>query len=100
MANSSLISTLFCPKKDHHQLNTLKLRCLGHSSWEILQSMENSKVVAIVTGAISLALAIAYLVVVQFLDMRGEMIPAPLVEVLLFGRSDELVSFLLLARIN
>lgn len=44
--------------------------------------MDRSKVVAILTGAISLALAIAYLVVVQFLDMRGEMIPAPLVEVM------------------
>jgi hypothetical protein len=49
--------------------------------------MESSKVVAILTGAISLALAIAYLVVVQFLDMRGEMVPAPLVEVLHFGLS-------------
>ncbi len=47
--------------------------------------MESSKVVAIVTGAISLALAIAYLVVVQFLDMRGEMVPAPLVEILQYG---------------
>jgi hypothetical protein len=62
--------------------------------------MESSKVVAIVTGAISLALAIAYLVVVQFLDMRGEMIPAPLVEVLYFGRSDGLASFLLLIKIS
>jgi hypothetical protein len=62
--------------------------------------MESSKIVAIVTGAISLALAIAYLVVVQFLDMRGEMIPAPLVEVLRFGRSDGLVSLLLSTRIN
>ena len=48
--------------------------------WET-KYMDRSKVVAIVTGAISLALAIAYLAVVQFLDMRGEMIPAPLVEV-------------------
>jgi hypothetical protein len=40
--------------------------------------MERSKVLAIVTGAISIALALAYLAVVQFLDMRGEMIPAPM----------------------
>jgi hypothetical protein len=44
--------------------------------------MDRSKVVAIVTGAISLAIAIAYLIVVQFLDLRGEMIPAPIVELL------------------
>jgi hypothetical protein len=40
--------------------------------------MERSKLVAIVTGAISLALAIAYLMLVQLLDFRGEMLPAPL----------------------
>jgi hypothetical protein len=40
--------------------------------------MERSKVLAIITGAISIALALAYLAVVQFLDMRGEMIPAPI----------------------
>jgi hypothetical protein len=46
--------------------------------------MDRSKIVAIATGAISLALAIAYLIVVQILDMRGEMIPAPIVELLLW----------------
>jgi hypothetical protein len=44
--------------------------------------MDRSKIVAIATGVTSLALAIAYLIVVQILDMRGEMIPAPLVELL------------------
>ena len=39
--------------------------------------MERSKIVAIVTGVISLLLAIAYLIIVQLLDFRGEMIPAP-----------------------
>ena len=39
--------------------------------------MERSKIVAIVTGAISLLLAIAYLILVQLLDFRGEMLPAP-----------------------
>lgn len=39
--------------------------------------MERSKIVAIVTGAISVLLAIAYLILVQLLDFRGEMIPAP-----------------------
>ncbi|MCS6960583.1 MAG: hypothetical protein RMK91_11110 [Pseudanabaenaceae cyanobacterium SKYGB_i_bin29] len=40
--------------------------------------MERSKWVAIVTGVISLLLGIAYLVLVQILDWRGEMVPAPL----------------------
>ncbi|HEY9650855.1 MAG TPA: hypothetical protein V6C95_09335 [Coleofasciculaceae cyanobacterium] len=39
--------------------------------------MNRSKVVASITGAISLILAITYLIIVQFLDFRGEMIPAP-----------------------
>ena len=39
--------------------------------------MNRSKLVAIITGAISIILAIAYLVVVQLLDFRGEMLPAP-----------------------
>ena len=39
--------------------------------------MERPKFVAIITGAISIALAIAYLLLVQLLDFRGEMIPAP-----------------------
>lgn len=40
--------------------------------------MNRSKIVAIVTGALSLLLAIAYLLMVQLLDFRGEMVPAPL----------------------
>lgn len=39
--------------------------------------MNRSKLIAIVTGAISLFLAIAYLILVQILDFRGEMLPAP-----------------------
>ena len=39
--------------------------------------MDRGKIVAIVTGAISIIIAIAYLVLVQLLDFRGEMIPAP-----------------------
>ncbi len=42
--------------------------------------MERSKIVAIITGAISVLLAIAYLVLVQILDFRGEMKPAPITE--------------------
>jgi len=39
--------------------------------------MDRSKVVAIATGVISVLLAIAYLLLVQVLDFRGEMLPAP-----------------------
>lgn len=39
--------------------------------------MDRSKIVAIITGAIAILLSIAYLLIVQFLDFRGEMKPAP-----------------------
>lgn len=39
--------------------------------------MDKGKIVAIVTGAISILIALAYLVLVQLLDFRGEMLPAP-----------------------
>ncbi len=42
--------------------------------------MDRSKLVAVITGVISLVLAIAYLLVVQIIDFRGEMLPAPMVE--------------------
>lgn len=42
--------------------------------------MDRSKIVAVVTGAIALLLGIVYLVIVQFLDFRGEMLPAPQVQ--------------------
>jgi hypothetical protein len=38
------------------------------------------KWVAILTGAISLLLGIGYLVLVQLLDFRGDLQPAPMVE--------------------
>jgi hypothetical protein len=40
--------------------------------------MDKGKIVAIITGAISILIAIAYLVLVQLIDFRGEMIPAPI----------------------
>lgn len=40
--------------------------------------MDRSKLVAIVTGVVSLLLAVGYLLLVQLLDFRGEMIPAPI----------------------
>jgi hypothetical protein len=49
--------------------------------------MDRSKIVAVVTGIISLVLAIAYLLVVQFIDFRGEMLPAPIVDTILRGLS-------------
>jgi hypothetical protein len=36
------------------------------------------QVLAIVTGALSIGLALAYLIVVQILDSRGPMLPAPI----------------------
>lgn len=39
--------------------------------------LDRSKVVAVITGVISLLLAIGYLVLVQLLDFRGDMVPAP-----------------------
>lgn len=47
--------------------------------WLILEEilMNRSKIVAIITGAISVILAIAYLIIVQLLDYR-DMQPAPL----------------------
>lgn len=40
--------------------------------------MDRSKIVAVVTGAIAVLLSVAYLLIVQFLDLRGEMVPAPI----------------------
>lgn len=39
--------------------------------------MDRGKIIAIATGAISIFIAIIYLIVVILLDSRGEMIPAP-----------------------
>ncbi len=40
-------------------------------------SFDRSQIVAILTGVLSLVLGIAYLILVQVLDSRGEMVPAP-----------------------
>ncbi|MBR8828792.1 MAG: hypothetical protein DSM107014_12970 [Gomphosphaeria aponina SAG 52.96 = DSM 107014] len=40
--------------------------------------MDKSQIVAIITGAISILIAVAYLIMVQLLDFRGEMLPAPI----------------------
>lgn len=45
--------------------------------------MDRGKIVAIITGVISISIAVAYLILVQLLDFRGEMLPAPIVELLL-----------------
>ena len=39
--------------------------------------MDRSKIIAIITGEISIILAVAYLLLVTLLDFRGEMLPAP-----------------------
>jgi hypothetical protein len=43
--------------------------------------MNRSKIIAIITGALSILLAIAYLLLVQLLDFRGEMRPAPVSQI-------------------
>jgi hypothetical protein len=40
--------------------------------------MERGKIVAVITGAIAVALSLVYLLIVQLLDFRGEMLPAPI----------------------
>ena len=45
--------------------------------------MDRGKVIAVITGAISILIAIAYLMLVQLLDFRGEMIPAPISQLFL-----------------
>jgi hypothetical protein len=47
--------------------------------------MDRSKIVAVITGIISLVLAIAYLLVVQIIDFRGEMLPAPTIDTIYWG---------------
>jgi hypothetical protein len=47
--------------------------------------MKKSQIVAIITGAISILIAVAYLILVQILDSRGEMIPAPILELIYFN---------------
>ncbi len=47
--------------------------------------MDRGKLVAILTGAISVIIAIAYLLVVLLLDSRGEMIPAPISQITHWG---------------
>ncbi len=42
--------------------------------------MNRSKIVAIITGAISILLAVAYLIIVQILDYR-DMKPAPISQI-------------------
>jgi hypothetical protein len=46
--------------------------------------MDRSKVVAIISGVISIVLAVIYLLVVQFIDFRGEMLPAPIVDTIVW----------------
>jgi hypothetical protein len=46
--------------------------------------IDRSKIIPIITGIFSLLLGVLYLVLVQLLDMRGEMIPAPTGAILFF----------------
>ncbi len=52
--------------------------------------MSRGKIVAIATGAISILIAVAYLMLVFILDTRGEMKPAPIPEMIPVEHSIEL----------
>jgi len=43
--------------------------------------MERKKLVAVITGIISVLLGVVYLILVELLDSRGAMIPAPITDV-------------------
>jgi hypothetical protein len=43
--------------------------------------MERKKLVAVITGIISVLLGLVYLILVQLLDSRGVMIPAPVTDI-------------------
>jgi len=45
--------------------------------------MTKGKFVAIATGAVSILIAIAYLILVFLLDTRGEMKPAPITQTII-----------------
>jgi len=62
--------------------------------------MDRPKIVAIVTGLISLLLAIGYLVLVQLLDFRGEMVPAPVSQLPVQAKAVTLVSSNVLPGLN
>ncbi len=47
--------------------------------------MNRPKIVAVITGALSVLLAVGYLLLVQLLDFRGEMLPAPIEPLGLLG---------------
>lgn len=51
------------------------------------QKMNSGKIVAIITGAISIILSLGYLILVQILDFRGDMVPAPMEALGLLGLS-------------
>lgn len=42
--------------------------------------MERKKLVAVITGIVSVLLGLVYLILVQLLDSRGAMIPAPITD--------------------
>ncbi|MHC5597324.1 MAG: hypothetical protein ACYTXC_15505 [Nostoc sp.] len=58
--------------------------------------MERSKIIAILTGAISIILAIAYLILVQLLDYR-DMKPAPISQL---GQAPAIISFCCIDKIT
>jgi hypothetical protein len=64
------------PKIKYNELLNIKIEHIRLKSL----TMDRGKIVAIITGAISIIIAVAYLILVALLDSRGQMIPAPIVE--------------------
>ena len=74
------ISTSFAKTKFTSYILRTRSRfsAIGFFLLHNIKNMDRGKIVAILTGAISIAIAVAYLILVQILDSRGAMIPAPI----------------------
>lgn len=57
--------------------------------------MDRKKLVAVITGIISVLLGVVYLIIVQLLDSRGAMIPAPLTDISQLPLTDILMNSLM-----
>lgn len=53
--------------------------------------MERSKLIAYITGVISVILALGYLLLVSLLDFRGEMVPAPTDSIMILTNIQRLI---------
>jgi hypothetical protein len=61
--------------------------------------IDRSKIIPILTGIFSLLLGALYLILVQLLDLRGEMVPAPIEAILFFPLHVSLLHLPLLSEV-